>query len=252
VNATNCLFLRSILCLSCAGLAIGCSTYEEYTRREKVAVVMEIDSVPQGAEVYISRSPSSLPPGEPGGEWIARGGFSFRGRTPLQEQDEIVASTKGVRKVLPGGAILYETTGVAVYQENARRIVLITPGFRTVDVTERIGSEPRLRFKLERLEGKDGSAEPEAKGPRVLPGAQGRLSIVSVPSPADLEIDGHYVGETPANLQLPAGNHKLLLKRPGYTEWRREIETFPGSDQKVSATLETEQEGRAAGRGKSP
>ncbi len=221
-------------------LAFGCATYEEYTHRDPVGVAVEIDSVPQGAEVYIARAPSGILPGEPGGEWVARGGFGFMGRTPLKLEDEIIRSTKGVRKVLSGGVVLYDTTGLPVYQENTRRIVLLKPSYRTVDVTERIGSETRLRFQMDRMEGEAPEGEAGTKGPAVVQGAQGKLSIVSVPSPAEVEIDGRYIGETPATVQLSPGSHQLLLRRAGHADWRREIEILPASDQKVSAALEKE------------
>ncbi len=233
-------------------LGFGCSTYQEYIHRDKVPVVVEIDSVPQGAEVYLARTPSVVAPGEPGGEWVAKGGFSFMGRTPLQVEDEIFRSTKGVRK-MSGGVVIYETTGIPVYLENTRRIVLLKAGYKAVDITERIGSETRLRLMLDRTEGSAPGGEAETRGPEVLPGTQGRLSIVSVPSPAEVQIDGRYIGETPAAVQLPPGTHQLLLRRPGHADWKREIEIHPASDQKVSATFEKEGgEEKVEGKGKSP
>ena len=221
----------------------GCAHYEDHTQRDKVSAVMEIDSIPQGAEVYISRVLSDAVPGEPGGDWVAKGAFGFVGRTPLKVDDEIIRSKKSTRKTMTGGVVVYDATGVPVYEENLRRVVLLKPGFKAIDVTQPIGIETQLRLQLVRndstkKDGDQGDGEKGTRAPEAQSGTQGKLSIVSVPTPADVEIDGRYVGETPAAVQLPPGSHQILVHRKGQADWKRTIELFPGSDQKVTATLE--------------
>jgi hypothetical protein len=42
-----------------------------------------------------------------------------------------------------------------------------------------------------------------------------KLSVVSVPDGADIEVDGSFVGNTPSDLQLLEGDHSISVKKRG-------------------------------------
>lgn len=77
-----------------------------------------------------------------------------------------------------------------------------------------------------------GSAESAA------PAASGaRLVITSVPSGADIEIDGAFMGNAPSSLQLQPGDHKVAVKKSGYKDWQRTLRVM-GGEVNIRAELE--------------
>jgi PEGA domain len=65
----------------------------------------------------------------------------------------------------------------------------------------------------------------------------GKLEISSKPDKADVEIDGRFVGQTPATLPLDGGEHEIKVTRGGYKPWTRTLEVLPGSRTSLEATL---------------
>jgi len=82
-------------------------------------------------------------------------------------------------------------------------------------------------------------AAPSDPTPAAAPvaGSDGKLSIVSNPDGADIEIDGSFVGNTPSDLQVPEGEHIITVKKPGFKSWQRKMRVTGGSSVRVSATL---------------
>ncbi len=68
-------------------------------------------------------------------------------------------------------------------------------------------------------------------------GAQ--LQISSIPSDADIEIDGNFVGNTPSTLAVAAGQHQLIVKKSNYKPWEKKI-TVTSGQISVNAVLESE------------
>jgi hypothetical protein len=65
-----------------------------------------------------------------------------------------------------------------------------------------------------------------------------KVSVRSEPAGADIFLDGKFVGNAPANLQLAAGTYNLSMKLQGYEPWQRELSVIPGSETGVQAKLE--------------
>lgn len=65
-----------------------------------------------------------------------------------------------------------------------------------------------------------------------------KLQIDSTPSGADIEIDGSFVGNTPSEVQLAEGDHKVVIRKPGFKNWEREIKSGAGSSVHLAAELE--------------
>ncbi len=81
-----------------------------------------------------------------------------------------------------------------------------------------------------------GSGQPSS----VASGTRTRLGLTSVPSGADLFIDGQQVGETatPARmLTVAAGSHRVVVKSRGYLSWTRTITVTAHHDMVLNAVL---------------
>jgi hypothetical protein len=66
----------------------------------------------------------------------------------------------------------------------------------------------------------------------------GKLAIASVPDGADIEVDGSFVGNTPSEIQLPKGEHDVVVKRSGFKSWERKLKVNGGSNVHLKAELE--------------
>jgi PEGA domain len=66
----------------------------------------------------------------------------------------------------------------------------------------------------------------------------GKLSVVSVPDGADIEIDGSFVGNTPSDVQVTEGDHTIAVKKTGFKDWERKLRVSSGSSVRLNAELE--------------
>jgi hypothetical protein len=66
----------------------------------------------------------------------------------------------------------------------------------------------------------------------------GKLSIVSIPDSADIELDGNFVGNTPSDIQAAEGEHAITVKKTGFKDWERKIKVSGGSSVRLNAELE--------------
>lgn len=61
--------------------------------------------------------------------------------------------------------------------------------------------------------------------------------VSSTPAGAEIELDGSFVGSTPSIINMPAGDHQIVLKKKSFKSWERKIRSTGGSI-KVEAELE--------------
>jgi PEGA domain/Clp amino terminal domain, pathogenicity island component len=71
-----------------------------------------------------------------------------------------------------------------------------------------------------------------------LPISKPSLVITSEPMVAEIEIDGAFYGNTPAQLALPAGEKTIRLTLKGFHPWERKLQVVDGGQQNVHAELE--------------
>ena len=64
------------------------------------------------------------------------------------------------------------------------------------------------------------------------------LVITSEPMGAEVEIDGAFYGNTPAQLPLPRGEKTIRLTLKGFGLWERKLQVVEGGQQNVHAELE--------------
>ncbi len=86
----------------------------------------------------------------------------------------------------------------------------------------------------------EASAAPVDTPQRVAGDAQGaRLQVKSTPGDADIEIDGNFVGNTPSEIQVTPGDHKVVVRKNGYVAWEKTLHVT-GGDISLVAELEKE------------
>jgi PEGA domain len=70
------------------------------------------------------------------------------------------------------------------------------------------------------------------------PTSTAKLSVGSVPDGADIEVDGNFAGNTPSEIDVPAGDHTLSIKKSGFKDWTKNIKISAGSNIHVHPELE--------------
>jgi hypothetical protein len=67
--------------------------------------------------------------------------------------------------------------------------------------------------------------------------AQAQLSVdANVPN-CDIEVDGAFAGNTPSQLSLPSGNHRISVSKKGYQSWSKSV-LVSGSGVHIQAELD--------------
>jgi PEGA domain len=78
-----------------------------------------------------------------------------------------------------------------------------------------------------------------ASGPRENTASlSGKLQLESIPSGADIEVDGSFVGNTPSDVQVSEGEHTVSVKKAGFKDWQRKLKVSGGSSVHLNAELE--------------
>jgi len=65
-----------------------------------------------------------------------------------------------------------------------------------------------------------------------------RVSFVSNPAGADIEVDGKFMGGTPAELPLASGLRTIRLSKKGFKPYQRTVQVLTGGAQRISVDLE--------------
>ncbi len=65
-----------------------------------------------------------------------------------------------------------------------------------------------------------------------------KLQIDSTPPGADIELDGSFVGNTPSDVQVAEGDHRVVVRKSGFKDWERKVKSSGGSSVHLGAELE--------------
>lgn len=65
-----------------------------------------------------------------------------------------------------------------------------------------------------------------------------KIQVDSIPSGADIEVDGSFVGNTPSDVQVSEGDHSVSVKKLGFKDWERKLKSTAGSSVHISAELQ--------------
>ena len=63
--------------------------------------------------------------------------------------------------------------------------------------------------------------------------------VKSDPDGANISIDGKFVGDAPSTMQLPPGDHAVIIEKSGFKPWQRSINLTPGGIVTLTGTLES-------------
>ncbi len=83
------------------------------------------------------------------------------------------------------------------------------------------------------------TAPPEQDAPGAPENLEVGASVLvsSTPPGADIELDESFVGSTPSVINMPAGEHTIVIKKKSFKRWERKIKAMRGSI-KIEAELE--------------
>lgn len=75
---------------------------------------------------------------------------------------------------------------------------------------------------------------------------RGKLTIASNPAGAEIEVDGAFMGNAPAVLELEPGDHTVTLRKEGYRVWQRKMRISSGQARLNGALQSLDTEASAA------
>lgn len=64
-----------------------------------------------------------------------------------------------------------------------------------------------------------------------------RLRVLTRPDGSEVLLDGVHVGDTPLDITVAAGEHDLVIQRPGFVAHRRRLRLSDGATETISAAL---------------
>jgi hypothetical protein len=77
--------------------------------------------------------------------------------------------------------------------------------------------------------------------PQSEPTNSATVEVSSLPTGADVELDGKFVGNTPNTLRLKPGEYTITVRKTGYAPWTRKLTAIPDNELKIRAELERAQ-----------
>ena len=99
------------------------------------------------------------------------------------------------------------------------------------------GSE--IRAATLAAESKSAASKAPSSATSAQVSSSAKISVVSVPDGADIEVDGSFVGETPSDIDVTDGEHTVSIQKSGFKLWQRKIKVSSGSNVHLKAELET-------------
>jgi len=81
-------------------------------------------------------------------------------------------------------------------------------------------------------------AAPTAAAPAAATPTTAKVSVTSVPDGADIEVDGSFVGNTPSDIDVAAGDHTVTVKKGGFQNWEKKLKVSGGSSVRLKVEME--------------
>ncbi len=94
-----------------------------------------------------------------------------------------------------------------------------------------------VRFRFQPAASVTAPAEQDLSGAPETPEVGASVLVSSTPPGADIELDESFVGSTPSVINMPAGEHTIVIKKKSFKRWERKIRAMRGSI-KIEAELE--------------
>ena len=96
------------------------------------------------------------------------------------------------------------------------------------EITAYVNGDVRMdlaKFQSPAPAGRAAETAADATPAEAASSASAKLSVVSDPSNADIEIDGSFVGDTPSDVEVSGGDHTIVVKKAGFKDWERKLES---------------------------
>ncbi len=84
------------------------------------------------------------------------------------------------------------------------------------------------------------SVQATSPSPVAVSSATAIVNFVSNPVGADIEVDGVFLGSTPAEVPLALGQRRVKVSKDGFKSYQRTMEVLSGGVQRISVDLESE------------
>ncbi len=171
--------------------------------------------------------------GSPASLQAQRGGPSRRARAQARK-----AYAEGQRLFRAGRFEEAEVAFLRAYEHVPNPVVWVS----VAEARARHGNVPGAieayeRYLKERPDAPDKDAI--SKKLEELRATPGRLRVASEPAGAAIALDGRETGEqTPAELEVPAGEHELTLRREGFDAASQRVTLAPGERKDLQVTLQ--------------
>jgi hypothetical protein len=81
------------------------------------------------------------------------------------------------------------------------------------------------------------AAAPAMAVPAAVP-TTAKVSVTSIPDGADIEVDGSFVGNTPSDIDVAAGDHTVTVKKGGFQNWEKKLRVSSGSNVRLKVEME--------------
>jgi PEGA domain len=137
--------------------------------------------------------------------------------------------------------IVSSTPGAEVFVDGERKGVVnsdisgLTPGQHLVEVRAQNFQPMQLDMQLALGETRVARADLQ---PGIAPTQGARLRVVTPVPDAEVFLDGASLGRAPIDLaDLPPGKHYVVVRKPGYAEWKREVNLVANAPTVLSAEL---------------
>jgi len=98
------------------------------------------------------------------------------------------------------------------------------------EITAYVNSNVQLdRAKFD-VQGQSAPSLPNAPVSAANPSTvQGAVSVSSTPPGADVEVDGSFMGNTPSQISLTAGDHTIKISKTGFETWEKKVKISSGA-----------------------
>ncbi|HYX00290.1 MAG TPA: PEGA domain-containing protein [Candidatus Elarobacter sp.] len=97
---------------------------------------------------------------------------------------------------------------------------------------------PTIRAAAAAAQTKIAAAQSPAAATLAATPTTAKLSVASLPDGADIEVDGSFVGNTPSDIDVPAGDHTVAVKKSGFQTWEKKLKVSAGSNVHLKAEME--------------
>ena len=156
----------------------------------------------------------------------------------IEGDDSIYITSEHIRWRWSKGAHV-AVNGTVKYYVEGRKLHILDDDNKehTADIVKEIRKTPQVT---------DSTPPTPSNAPQVaaaaapsLPVNPASVAIDSIPSGADIEIDGAFVGNTPSSIPVTPGSHEITVTKKGFSNWTRKLSVTGGSVH-LSADLDPE------------